>query len=187
MRLRIVKTIVIRHKSPLSLDQLLQILHPRNAGRGGQDLYSSTSLVETGYGVPPISHILGDPPSNRKRMNGEQQTSKVICKAMFFIFSHIMFFKLQLVIHYWVVRWISWLLNHTDWFSNIRKVSLIYGRNQHNIVKQVQKYKITQSCPTLCDAMDPTRLLHPWNFPSKSTGVGCYCKASIFQLKIKKF
>ena len=21
--------------------------------------------------------------------------------------------------------------------------------------------------------LEPTRLLHPWNFPSKSTGVGC--------------
>ena len=30
--------------------------------------------------------------------------------------------------------------------------------------------KVSQSCPTLCDPMD--RLLHPWNFPSKSTGVG---------------
>ena len=36
--------------------------------------------------------------------------------------------------------------------------------------------EITQSCPTLCDPMDcrPTRLLHPWNFLGKSTGVGCH-------------
>ena len=154
MRLSIVKTIVTKHKSPQSLDQLLQILHPRNGGRGGEDLYSSTSLVETGYCVLPISHILGDPPSNRKRMNSEQQTSEVTCKTMFFIFSYIMFFKLQLVTHYWVVRLISWLLNHIDWFSNIRKVSLIYSRNQYKIVKQVQKYKISQSYLTLCDPTD---------------------------------
>ena len=35
-----------------------------------------------------------------------------------------------------------------------------------------------QSCPTLCDPMDyqePTRLLCPWDFPGKSTGVGCHC------------
>ena len=27
------------------------------------------------------------------------------------------------------------------------------------------------------DSMDlqPTRLLHPWDFPGKSTGVGCHC------------
>ena len=35
--------------------------------------------------------------------------------------------------------------------------------------------KVAQSCPTLCDPMDwlyPTRLLHPWDFPGKNTGVG---------------
>ena len=33
---------------------------------------------------------------------------------------------------------------------------------------------VTQSCPTLCDPMEPTRLLCPWNFPGKNTGVGCH-------------
>ena len=35
--------------------------------------------------------------------------------------------------------------------------------------------KSRQSCPTLCDPhrWQPTRLLHPWDFPGKSTGVGC--------------
>ena len=28
------------------------------------------------------------------------------------------------------------------------------------------------SCLTLCDPMEPTRLLCPWNFPGKHTGVG---------------
>ena len=28
-------------------------------------------------------------------------------------------------------------------------------------------------CPTLCDPMD-TRLLRPWDFLGKSTGVGCH-------------
>ena len=32
--------------------------------------------------------------------------------------------------------------------------------------------EVAQSCPTLCDPMD-TRLLHPWDFLGKSTGVGC--------------
>ena len=37
-----------------------------------------------------------------------------------------------------------------------------------------------QSCLTLCKPMDlqPARLLCPWNFPSKNTGVGCH---SLFQ------
>ena len=37
--------------------------------------------------------------------------------------------------------------------------------------------EVAQSCLTLCDSMDcslPGRLLSPWNFPSKSTGVGCH-------------
>ena len=35
--------------------------------------------------------------------------------------------------------------------------------------------KVCQSCPTLCDPhrWQPTRLLHPWDFPDKSTRVGC--------------
>ena len=31
-----------------------------------------------------------------------------------------------------------------------------------------------QSCPTLCDPIDPTRLLCPWDFPGKNTGVDCH-------------
>ena len=30
-------------------------------------------------------------------------------------------------------------------------------------------------CPTLSDPIDCPRLLHPWDFPGKSTGVGCHC------------
>ena len=33
--------------------------------------------------------------------------------------------------------------------------------------------EVTQSCPTLPDPMN-CRLLHPWDFPGKSTGVGCH-------------
>ena len=34
--------------------------------------------------------------------------------------------------------------------------------------------KSLQSCLTLCDPIDG-RLPHPWDFPGKSTGVGCHC------------
>ena len=34
--------------------------------------------------------------------------------------------------------------------------------------------EVAQSCRTLCDPMD-TRLLCPWDFLGKSTGVGCHC------------
>ena len=37
--------------------------------------------------------------------------------------------------------------------------------------------EVAQSCPTLSDPneLQPTRLLRPWDFPGKSTGVGCHC------------
>ena len=43
---------------------------------------------------------------------------------------------------------------------------------------QESESEVAQSCPTLSDPMDcmqPTRLLHPWDFPGKSTGVGRHC------------
>ena len=40
--------------------------------------------------------------------------------------------------------------------------------------------EVAQSCPTLSDpqrphGLQPTRLLRPWDFPGRSTGVGCHC------------
>ena len=35
------------------------------------------------------------------------------------------------------------------------------------------KVKVAQLCPTLCEPMD-TRLLCPWDFLGKGTGVGCH-------------
>ena len=39
------------------------------------------------------------------------------------------------------------------------------------------KSEVVQSCLTLLrpHRLKPTRLLCPWDFPSKSTGVGCHC------------
>ena len=36
---------------------------------------------------------------------------------------------------------------------------------------------VAQSCPTLSrpHGLQPTRLLCPWDFPGKSTGMGCHC------------
>ena len=33
---------------------------------------------------------------------------------------------------------------------------------------------VTQLCPTLCDPMEPTRLLCPWDFPGKNPEVGSH-------------
>ena len=38
------------------------------------------------------------------------------------------------------------------------------------------KGEVTQSCPTLqSHGLQSSRLLCPWEFPGKSTGVGCHC------------
>ena len=44
-------------------------------------------------------------------------------------------------------------------------------------MKVKSENEVTQLCPTLSDPMDwrPTRLLRLWDFPGKSTGVGCHC------------
>ena len=44
-------------------------------------------------------------------------------------------------------------------------------------MKVKSKSEVAQSCLTLSDPMgySPTRLLCPWDFPGKSTGVGCHC------------
>ena len=36
--------------------------------------------------------------------------------------------------------------------------------------------EVAQSCPS--------RLLHPWDFPSKSTGVGCHCLHQLLRTKL---
>ena len=51
--------------------------------------------------------------------------------------------------------------------------------------------EVAQSCPTPCGphGLQPTRLIRPWDFPGKSTGVGCHCllrKGSIVIHNIKR-
>ena len=43
----------------------------------------------------------------------------------------------------------------------------------HVKLLKVSESEVAQSCLTLCDPMD-TRLLRPWDFLGKSTGVGCH-------------
>ena len=44
-------------------------------------------------------------------------------------------------------------------------------------MKVKSESEVAQSCLTLArpHGLQPTRLLHSWNFPGKSTGVGCHC------------
>ena len=47
-------------------------------------------------------------------------------------------------------------------------------------MKVKSESEVAQSCLTLSDPLDCSlglqpRFLHPWDFPGKSTGVGCHC------------
>ena len=44
--------------------------------------------------------------------------------------------------------------------------------------------KSLQSCPTLCDPIEPTRLPHPWDSPGKNTGVGCHFLLQCMKVKL---
>ena len=46
--------------------------------------------------------------------------------------------------------------------------------NFKEALKDAAVAKSLQSCPTLCDPWQPARLLCPWDFPGKNTGVGCH-------------
>ena len=43
-----------------------------------------------------------------------------------------------------------------------------------SLIPSNEKVLVTQLCPTLCDPMKPTKLLCPWDFSGKNTGVGCH-------------
>ena len=50
------------------------------------------------------------------------------------------------------------------------------GRNKLGLGMRTMQCSAVQSCLTLCSSMhcSHTRLLHPWSFPGKNTGVGCH-------------
>ena len=52
----------------------------------------------------------------------------------------------------------------------------LYPLSHQGIPKRKEESEVTQLCRALCDPMDcsPTRLLRPWDFPGKDTGVGCH-------------
>ena len=64
-------------------------------------------------------------------------------------------------------------------------LSLGFSRQEHwsglPFPSPVRESEVAQSCLTQRPhGLQPTRLLHPWDFPGKSTGVGCpYCLLSI--------
>ena len=71
--------------------------------------------------------------------------------------------------------------------------SLGFSRHKHwsglPFPSPMRESEIAQSCPTVSDPMDcmqPTRLLGPWDFPGKRTGVGCHCLLRLNLLQLSK-
>ena len=74
--------------------------------------------------------------------------------------------------------------------------SLGFSRQEHwsglpfpSPVHECEKWKWSHS--VLSDSwrphgLQPSRLLHPWEFPGKSTGVGCHCLLRYLYLKTSK-
>ena len=81
-------------------------------------------------------------------------------------------------------------------------LSLGFSRQEHwsglpfpSPMHESEKWKWSRSVvsnPQRPHGLQPTRLLHPWDFPGKSTGVGCHCLLRVyglilFKLSIKNY
>ena len=72
--------------------------------------------------------------------------------------------------------------------------SLGFSRQEHwsrlpfpSPMHEGEKWKWSHSVvsdPQRPHGLQPTRVLHPWDFPGKSTGVGCHCLLRISLMKI---
>ena len=69
-----------------------------------------------------------------------------------------------------------YLLSSLQWPWVLKKWSCFEGGQLFLFIdRHVSVLLVAQSCPTLCDhGLKPTRLLCPWDFPGKDTGVGCH-------------
>ena len=71
-------------------------------------------------------------------------------------------------------------------FQNFPQFIVIHTVKGIGIVSSVQFSRSVVSDSLRPHGLQPTRLLRPWDFPGKSTGVGCHCllwKAAYMQTK----
>ena len=79
-----------------------------------------------------------------------------------------------------ILEWVAIsFCRESFWPRDPTQVSCIAGRfftvwatRESYYTYKVKESEVAQSCPTLCGAY--TRLLHPWDFLDKSTGMGCH-------------
>ena len=78
-----------------------------------------------------------------------------------------------------------WLSETSDTAAHQAPLSLGFSRQEHwsglpfpSPMHESEKWKWSPSVlsdPQQPHGLQPTRLLHPWDFPGKSTGVVCHC------------
>ena len=75
---------------------------------------------------------------------------------------------------------------NSDWYRHIIWIDWCYENNDfikadqwwNEYASESEKWKWSRSVvsdPQRPHGLQPSRLLHPWGFPGKSTGVGCHC------------
>ena len=60
---------------------------------------------------------------------------------------------------------------------------VIFAYNPCTSSSAAASAKSLQLCPTLCNPIDPTMLLCPWDSPGKNTGVGCHFLLQCVKMK----
>ena len=70
-----------------------------------------------------------------------------------------------------------YIINCSFYWASVKDTALGSVLGTERYFALVKWSKVAQSCPTLCDPMgcSPPRLLCPWIFSGKSTGVECHC------------
>ena len=78
-----------------------------------------------------------------------------------------------------------WLCATPQTAAHQAPLSLGFSRQEHwswlpfpSLMHESEKWKWSRSVvsyPQRPHGLQPSRLLHPWDFPGKSTGVGCHC------------
>ena len=76
--------------------------------------------------------------------------------------------------------------------ETMRVTLLEISNSAFTVKKQKKYYSSVQFSPSVVSdsfrphGLQPTRLLHPWDFPAKSTGVGCHCLLHTYMLSVYK-
>ena len=115
-----------------------------------------------------------------------------------FVESQKLYMKVRLQIYLLLLTHFSrvWLCAAPEMAAHQAPLSLGFSRQEHwsglpfpSPMHESEKWKWSHwvvSNSQQPHGLQPTRLLHPWNFPGKSTGVGCHCLLQQYRIAIPK-